>query len=62
MARGSRMTMLKRQREAKKADKAAEKRAKRHGTTRPVAMEPKPTVDIGALTRPRTGAEEPEPE
>lgn len=62
MARGSRMTMLKRQREAKKADKAAEKRAKRHGTTRPVATEPRPTIDIGALTGTRNGEDKPEPE
>ena len=50
MARRSRMSVLKRQREAKKADKAAAKRAKRQGTPQPVFTEPKPTVDIGALT------------
>jgi hypothetical protein len=55
------MTMLKRQREAKKADKAAEKRAKRLGIPRPAASEPKPTIDIGALTGTRKAPDESEP-
>lgn len=44
MGRSSRTSILKRQREIKKAEKAAEKRARRHG--KPVAgfTEPKPTV------------------
>jgi hypothetical protein len=44
MARKSRMSMLKRQRELKKAEKAAQKRAKRHGIPEPTFTEPRPTV------------------
>lgn len=44
MARKSRMSMLKRQRELKKAEKAAQKRAKRHGIPEPTFSEPRPTV------------------
>ena len=56
MGRSSRTTILKRQREIKKAEKAAEKRAKRHG--KPVAgfTEPRPTVPT--MVRP---SEEPKP-
>lgn len=61
MAQRSRMTMLKRQREAKKADAAAEKRARRHGVRPTVLTEPKPTIDIGALTGKRDGDGEPGP-
>jgi len=43
MAR-SRMSVIKRQRELKKAEKAAQKRAKRHGIPQPTFSEPKPTV------------------
>lgn len=68
MARRSRTTMLKRLREAKKAEKAAQKRARRHGIAPGVRAEPQPTIDIGALVRgeyapaegeePRDGEEE----
>ncbi len=59
MARRSRTTMLKRLREAKKAEKAAQKRARRHGGVAPGARpEPKPTVDIGALMRGEDGSTE----
>ena len=44
MARKSRMSMLKRQRELKKSEKAAQKRAKRHGIPEPTFSEPRPTV------------------
>ena len=44
MARKSRMSMLKRQRELKKAEKAAQKRAKRHGIPEQTYFEPRPTV------------------
>jgi hypothetical protein len=49
MAKNSRMTMLKRQREIKKAEKAARKRAKRHGTRQDVFQEPTPTVALSKL-------------
>jgi hypothetical protein len=38
------MSMLKRQRELKKAEKAAQKRAKRHGIPEQTYFEPRPTV------------------
>ena len=44
----SRMSLVKRQRELKKAEKAAQKRAKRHGTPEAVFTEPKPTVRLTA--------------
>ena len=43
----SRNTVLKRQRELKKAEKAASKRGKRHGTTVGGFTEPQPTVRFG---------------
>lgn len=43
----SRNTILKRQRELKKAEKAASKRAKRHGTSPEGFTEPQPTVRLG---------------
>ena len=43
MARRSRMSMLKRQRELKKSEKAAQKRAKRHGVRENGFTEPVPT-------------------
>ncbi len=43
----SRNTILKRQRELKKAEKAAGKRSKRHGTTIEGFTEPQPTVRLG---------------
>lgn len=42
----SRMSVVKRQRELKKAEKAAQKRAKRHGTKEEVFTEPQPTVRL----------------
>ena len=44
MARRSRMSILKRQRELKKSEKAARKRAKRHGFSIEEPMEPRPTI------------------
>lgn len=49
MARKSRMSIVKRQRELKKAEKAAAKRAKRHGLQIPGLVEPRPTVGAGAV-------------
>ena len=42
----SRMSIVKRQREIKKAEKAAMKRAKKHGTTPTVFTEPQPTFRL----------------
>ena len=42
----SRMSLVKRQRELKKAEKAAQKRAKRHGAVEQVFTEPQPTVRL----------------
>ena len=50
MARKSRMSIVKRQRELKKSEKAAAKRAKRHGLQIPGLVEPRPTVGAGAAT------------
>jgi hypothetical protein len=44
------MSMLKRQRELKKAEKAARKRAKRHGVHEEGFTEPRPTVSMSDLT------------
>ena len=49
MARRSRMTILKRQRELKKAEKAALKRAKRHGLKEEGTAEPTPTAAAAEL-------------
>jgi hypothetical protein len=43
------MSMLKRQRELKKAEKAARKRAKKHGVHEEGFTEPRPTVSMGDL-------------
>ena len=49
MARRSQMTMLKRQREVKKAEKAAKKRARRHGVPEPgMVSEPRAPIPSGA--------------
>ena len=42
----SRMSLVKRQRELKKAEKAAHKRAKRHGAVEEIFTEPQPTVRL----------------
>ena len=49
MARRSRMTILKRQRELRKAEKAAVKRAKRHGFIEEGSVEPTPTAAAAEL-------------
>lgn len=49
MARRSRMSMLKRQREVKKSEKAAQKRAKKHGIHEEGFTEPRPTVSMRDL-------------
>lgn len=57
MARRSRMSILKRQREVQKAEKAARKRAKRHGETTPQYSEPMPTVRLSELGQEPPGSE-----
>jgi hypothetical protein len=47
MARSSRTSILKRQRELRKAEKAAEKRARRHGKVVEGSTEPRPTLVLG---------------
>jgi hypothetical protein len=43
------MSILKRQRELKKSEKAARKRSKRHGISEPLFQEPTPTILSGGL-------------
>jgi hypothetical protein len=43
------MSILKRQRELKRAEKAARKRAKRHGTVEEGLTEPRPTIGTAEL-------------
>ena len=43
------MSILKRQRELKRAEKAAKKRAKRHGTVEEGLAEPRPTIGTAEL-------------
>ena len=45
----SRMSLVKRQCELKKAEKAAQKRAKRHGIPEVAFIEPQPTVRVSDL-------------
>jgi len=52
MARRSRVSILKRQRELKKSEKAARKRAKRHGLVVEGSTEPRPTVRLSDLGDP----------
>ena len=54
------MSMLKRQRELHKAEKAARKRARRHGHRMDAPAEPRPTVDLSALPL-KPAAEEEKP-
>ena len=61
MARRSRMSMLKRQRELKKTEKAARKRAKKHGVHEEGFTEPRPTVVMGDLTGSRPTDEDDPP-
>lgn len=49
MGKKSRMSILKRQRELKKSDKAAHKRAKRHGISMTPDYEPQPTISNDQL-------------
>ncbi|HXV76917.1 MAG TPA: hypothetical protein VD788_11440 [Candidatus Polarisedimenticolaceae bacterium] len=51
MARRSRTSILKRQRELRKAEKAAQKRARRHGVSLDPMKEPVPTVSLADLLR-----------
>jgi len=62
MARRSRMSMLKRQRELKKTEKAARKRAKKHGVHEEGFTEPRPTVVMGDLTGARSADDDDAPE
>lgn len=52
MARRSRVSILKRQRELKKSEKAARKRAKRHGQVVDGSTEPRPTIRLSDLVDP----------
>jgi len=63
MARRSRMSILKRQRELKKSEKAAHKRAKRHGQALPGFQEPTPTIGTAELLglAPSDDGESPDP-
>ncbi len=54
----SRMSVIKRQREVKKAEKAAQKRARRHGTKEEVFTEPQPTVRLSDQGPPSDAADE----
>jgi hypothetical protein len=56
------MTILKRQRELKKAEKAAAKRARRHGRTAELAQEPVPTLGAAELLGGKPPAEEENPD
>lgn len=47
------MTVLKRQRELKKSEKAARKRAKRLGRTEDAPLEPQPTIRLSDLLNPQ---------
>jgi hypothetical protein len=62
MGRKSHMSILKRQRELKKAEKAAAKRAKRHGRTEELAPEPVPTLGAAELLGGKPPAEEETPD
>ena len=62
MARRSRMSMLKRQRELKKTEKAAQKRAKKHGIHIEGFTEPRPTVFMSDLVGGGSSAEDDESE
>lgn len=54
----SRMSVVKRQRELRKAEKAALKRAKRHGTKEEIFAEPQPTVRASDLDAPPDSQDE----
>jgi len=57
MGRSSRTSFLKRQRELRTAEKAAEKRARRHGKTIERPSEPQPNVNLGELaSRTKSGS------
>ncbi len=58
MAKKSRMSMFKRQREQEKSEKAARKRMKRHGIREVGFTEPEPTVRPGSSLRTQSTAEE----
>ena len=62
MARRTHMTMQKRQRELKRAEKAARKRAKRHGHSLYTPPEPTPSIDISGLMGDKTSVDEDSPE
>jgi hypothetical protein len=62
MARRSRMSMLKRQRELKKNEKAARKRAKKHGIHEEGFTEPRPTVFMSDLAGGESSSDDDPPE
>jgi hypothetical protein len=62
MARRTHMTIQKRQRELKRAEKAARKRAKRHGQTLHTPPEPTPTVDLSNLIGSKESVDEEKPD
>jgi hypothetical protein len=55
------MTMQKRQRELRRAEKAARKRAKRHGHVLNTPAEPTPTIDMTNLFERKPSADEEAP-
>jgi hypothetical protein len=56
------MSLVKRQRELKKAEKAAQKRAKRHGAVEETFTEPQPTVRLTDPLEPPGSPDESESE
>ena len=62
MAKRSRMTMQKRQRELNRAEKAASKRAKRLGQVIEAMPEPRPSIEMGQLFGPEQPEENEAPE
>ena len=52
------MSLVKRQRELKKAEKAAQKRAKRHGAVEETFTEPQPTVRLTDSSAPSDESDE----
>ena len=59
MAKRSRMTMLKRQRELRKAEKARRKRALKHGRFEEELVEPRPTWQAEASESEQDVGEDP---
>ena len=56
------MSILKRQRELKKSEKAAKKRSRRHGIREPLFQEPTPTIVSGGLFGSAASEDDDDPE